>query len=172
LIEAAEMIDERMTIDNSHKKWKDQGIPGTTNWFSYAMNNYWHTNYKADQEGPVHYHYTLRPHAAFDAVENEKSATAFTQPLIAIPVKEKTPAGKSLFRMNNDNIVVTSVTPQEDKSFLIRLYNPSESEQTTAFVWEQLKPSKIIELKSGKVLSPDEKISLSEMDVIEIRIVL
>ncbi|MDR6463990.1 glycoside hydrolase family 38 C-terminal domain-containing protein [Chryseobacterium sediminis] len=172
LIEAAEMIDERMTIDNSHKKWKDQGTPGTTNWFSYAMNNYWHTNYKADQEGPVHYRYTLRPHAAFDAVENEKSATAFTQPLIAIPVKEKTPAGKSLFRMNNDHIVVTSVTPQEDKSFLIRLYNPSESEQTTAFVWEQLKPSKIIELKSGKVLSPDEKISLSGMDVIEIRIVL
>lgn len=172
LIEPAEMIDERMTIDNSHKKWKDQGTPGTTHWFSYAMNNYWHTNYKADQEGPVHYHYTLRPHQAFNAVENEKSATAFTQPLIAIPLKEKSPAGKSLFRINNDNIVVTSVTPQEDKSFLIRLYNPSENEQTAAFLWEQLKPSKVIELKSGKVLSPDEKISLSGMDVIEIRIAL
>ncbi|MCW1963514.1 glycoside hydrolase family 38 C-terminal domain-containing protein [Chryseobacterium viscerum] len=172
LIEPAEMIDERMTIDNSHKKWKDKGTPGTTHWFSYAMNNYWHTNYKADQEGPVHYHYTLRPHEAFDAVENEKSATAFTQPLIAIPLKEKSPAGKSLFRMNNDNIVVTSVTPQEDKGFLIRLYNPSEKEQTAAFLWEQLKPSKITELKSGKVLSPDEKISLSGMDVIEIRIAL
>lgn len=172
LIEPAEMIDERMTIDNSHKKWKDKGTPGTTHWFSYAMNNYWHTNYKADQEGPVHYHYTLRPHEAFDAVENEKSATAFTQPLIAIPLKEKSLAGKSLFRMNNDNIVVTSVTPQEDKGFLIRLYNPSEKEQTAAFLWEQLKPSKITELKSGKVLSPDEKISLSGMDVIEIRIAL
>ncbi|WPO90826.1 glycoside hydrolase family 38 C-terminal domain-containing protein [Chryseobacterium sp. HR92] len=172
LIEPAEMIDERMTIDNSHKKWKDQGTPGTTHWFSYAMNNYWHTNYKADQEGPVHYHYTLRPHQAFNAVENEKSATAFTHPLIAIPLKEKSPAGKSLFRINNDNIVVTSVTPQEDKGFLIRLYNPSEKEQTAAFLWEQLKPSKITELKSGKVLSPDEKISLSGMDVIEIRIAL
>ncbi|RXM52109.1 MULTISPECIES: glycoside hydrolase family 38 C-terminal domain-containing protein [unclassified Chryseobacterium] len=172
LIEAAEMIDERMTIDNSHKKWKDKGTPGTTNWFSYAMNNYWHTNYKADQEGPVHYRYTLRPHAEFNAVENEKSAAAFTQPLIAIPVKEKSQVGKSLFRMNNENIVVTSVTPQEDKSLLIRLYNPSENEQTTAFMWEQLKPSKIIELKTGKVLSPTEKVSLSGMDVVEIRIVL
>ena len=27
LTEAAEMIDERMLIDNSHKKWKDKGTP-------------------------------------------------------------------------------------------------------------------------------------------------
>ena len=24
--------------------------------YSYAMNNYWHTNYKADQEGPVNFY--------------------------------------------------------------------------------------------------------------------
>ena len=171
LIEAKEMIDERMTIDNSHKKWKDEGAPGTTHWFSYAMNNYWHTNYKADQEGPVHYHYTLRPHTGFNAVENEKYAAAFTQPLIAIPVKEKSSAGKSLFRTHNDHIVVTSVTPQEDKSFLIRLYNPSENEQATSFLWEQIKPSKIIETKTGNIWSPAEEIRLSGMDVMEIKIV-
>ena len=31
--------------------------------FSYVMNNYWHTNYKADQEGDVMFRYSLRPHA-------------------------------------------------------------------------------------------------------------
>lgn len=171
LIEAGEMIDERMLIDNSHKKWKDKGISGTTHWFSYAMNNYWHTNYKADQEGPVHYRYALRPHAAFNSVENEKYASAFTQPLIAIPVKEKSLTEGSLFRMNNDKIVVTSITPQEDQSFLIRLYNPDENEQTVSFSWQKLKPSKVIHSRTGKILSPNESLSVAGMDVIEIKVI-
>lgn len=171
LIEAGEMIDERMVIDNSHKKWKEKGISGTTNWFSYAMNNYWHTNYKADQEGPVHYRYALRPHSGFNPVDNEKYAAAFTQPLIAIPVKEKSSEEGSLFHMSNDKIVVTSITPQEDRSFIIRLYNPDEKEQTTSFLWQKLKPSKVIDSKTGKVLSSNESLSLAGMDVIEITIV-
>ncbi|MEO8712509.1 MAG: hypothetical protein ABI405_10320, partial [Parafilimonas sp.] len=40
------MVDERLVINQSHKKWKDEGKP-TSTWFSYVMNNYWHTNYKA-----------------------------------------------------------------------------------------------------------------------------
>ena len=171
LIEASEMIDERMVIDNSHKKWKDKGAPGATNWFSYAMNNYWHTNYKADQEGPVHYQYALRPHGAFNAVENEKYAAAFTQPLIAIPMQEKSFIGGSLFQVGNDKIVVTSITPQEDHSFLIRLYNPDEKEQTTRFTWDKLKPSKLIDPKTGKEFSNNETFSLSSMDVIEIKLI-
>ncbi|EOR31354.1 glycoside hydrolase family 38 N-terminal domain-containing protein [Elizabethkingia meningoseptica] len=169
LIEAAEMIDERLQIDNSHKKWKDKGTPDTTNWFSYAMNNYWHTNYKADQEGPVHYRYALRPHGTFNSVENEKYAAAFTQPLIAIPVNKKATVKGSLFHMNNDKIVVTTITPQEDHSFIIRLYNPDEKEQSTTFIWEQLKPSKLIHLKTEKTISINDTISLNGMDVIEIK---
>ncbi|WP_246008745.1 glycoside hydrolase family 38 N-terminal domain-containing protein [Chryseobacterium lactis] len=171
LIEAAEMIDERMIIDNSHKKWKDNGTPGTTNWFSYAMNNYWHTNYKADQEGPVHYHYVLRPHDGFNSVENEKSATAFTQPLVAIPVKDKSFNTGSLFYISNDKIVVTSITPQEDQSYIIRLYNPDEKEQMTSFQWEKLKPVKLINLKTGKQLPVTDKFSLDGMGVLEIKVI-
>lgn len=171
LTEASAMIDERMTIDNSHKKWKDKGTPGTTNWFSYAMNNYWHTNYKADQEGPVHYHYALRPHEGFNAVENEKSAAAFTQPLIAVQTNEKV-SGGSLFKMSNDKIVVTTITPQEDKSLLIRLYNPDEKEQINTFIWEKLKPKSLIDMKTGKTISPDTKLNLAGMDVVEIKTVL
>ena len=133
------------------------------------MNNYWHTNYKADQEGPVHYRYALRPHGAFNSVENEKYAAAFTQPLIAIPVNKKATVKGSLFHMNNDKIVVTTITPQEDHSFIIRLYNPDEKEQSTAFIWEQLKPSKLIHLKTEKTISINDTISLNGMDVIEIK---
>lgn len=135
------------------------------------MNNYWHTNYKADQEGPVHYRYALRPHGAFNSVENEKYAAAFTQPLVAIPVNKKATVKGSLFHMNNDKIVVTTITPQEDHSFIIRLYNPDEKEQSTIFIWEQLKPSKLIHLKTEKAISINDKISLNGMDVIEIKVI-
>lgn len=171
LMEASAMIDERMVIDNAHKKWKDKGISGTTNWFSYAMNNYWHTNYKADQEGPVHYHYALRPHDGFNSVDSEKSAAAFTQPLIAVRINEKVPAGGSLFKMSNDRMVVTTITPQEDQSFLIRLYNPDEKEQTNTFVWGKLKPNKLINLKTGKTFSANDSISVAGMDVVEIKVI-
>jgi alpha-mannosidase len=50
LVEPQNMIDERRTINGSHKAWKTTG-QATSTWFSYVMNNYWHTNYKADQAG-------------------------------------------------------------------------------------------------------------------------
>lgn len=41
-----------------------RSLPRTQTFFSYVMNNYWHTNYKADQDGPVTFRYALRPHGA------------------------------------------------------------------------------------------------------------
>jgi hypothetical protein len=40
--------------------------------YSYVMNNYWHTNYKADQEGPVQFRYAIQPHAEFNPAEATK----------------------------------------------------------------------------------------------------
>jgi alpha-mannosidase len=39
---------------------------------SYVMNNYWHTNFKADQEGMVRFRYVVRPHGAFDAAAAQR----------------------------------------------------------------------------------------------------
>ena len=72
LVEPANMIDERRTINQSHKEWKRTNQP-TSVWFSYIMNNYWHTNYKADQDGESHYHYALKPHAMFNYSNTEKA---------------------------------------------------------------------------------------------------
>ena len=62
LVEPNNMIDERKEVVPNHKEWKKSEKP-TATWFSYVMNNYWHTNYKADQEGIVNFKYALRPHA-------------------------------------------------------------------------------------------------------------
>ena len=41
--------------------WRKTVEP-TQKLYSWAMNNHWHTNYRAYQEGPVQFRFVLRPH--------------------------------------------------------------------------------------------------------------
>lgn len=166
LVEPSNMIDERLTVPPSHKEWKKSGSP-TATWFSYAMNNYWHTNYKADQEGISRFRYAVRPHNSFSYSETEKSGTAFTQPLIALPVKDNT-SSSGLFELSNNHIVVTSITPQENGGFLIRLFNPEPNEEQTSILWKGLKPTQIVNMKTKDNLPANQSITMVGMGVLEI----
>jgi hypothetical protein len=132
------MVDERLLIDGSFKKWKDTGKP-TSTWFSYVMNNYWHTNFKIDQDSLAAFHYTLRPHGAASNNEQEKEAMEFTQPLVAFPVKKDIQLNRNLFTLSNPKIVVTSITPQS-KGMRIRIFNPENSDQATGLTWKGQQP--------------------------------
>jgi alpha-mannosidase len=169
LVEPGDIIDERQTINQTHKEWKKAGSP-TATWFSYVMNNYWHTNYKADQDGVSHYRYVLKPHGPFSYNETEKAGASFNQPLLALPVKEQVTFADGLFDLSNNHIVVTCITPQEDGSIVIRLYNPEASIEQTNFLWKKMQPSKVINLASGKKLSVNEPITLAGMGVMELKI--
>ena len=164
MAEPGSMIDERKVIMQSHKEWKKEGQP-TTTWFSYVMNNYWHTNYKADQEGQSSYHYALRPHGARDAAALEKAAAMFTQPLLGFPTKQD--AAASLFSLTNPGIVVTSITPQENGGYLIRLFNPDQAAQSTQFKWGRLRPSAITAVAKMEKMSVAGSFMLPGMGVSE-----
>ena len=43
------------------RAWMDKIEPSTTV-YSWAMNNHWHTNYRAEQEGPTVFRYVIWPH--------------------------------------------------------------------------------------------------------------
>jgi hypothetical protein len=169
LVEPSNMIDERKTVNQSHKEWKKEGKP-TATWFSYVMNNYWHTNYKADQEGVSNFRYVLRPHATFNSTESEKAAVEFTQPLLLFTIKDSVKLSDELFALTNDNLIVTSITPQKQNNFLIRIYNPTPTEEQTSFVWKALKPSKLINLNTGKVVE-SANIIMTGMSVTELQII-
>ncbi|MNQ05553.1 hypothetical protein D3C85_182910 [compost metagenome] len=148
LVEPNSIIDERREVIPNHKEWKKSEKP-TATWFSYVMNNYWHTNYKADQEGIVNFKYALRPHATVNDTEMEKEASEFTQPLIAMTIKEDVKLPSNLFELTNTKIVVTSLTPNADGTILMRLFNPEQSAQQTSFVWKSLTPKSIIDVTTG-----------------------
>ncbi len=98
--------------------------------YSYAMNNYWHTNYKADQEGPVEFRYAIQPHAAFSPAAAARFGRERREPLVVTPADESRPPAKSLFHISPDDVMVSSVKPiAEGDAWLVYLYNPAASDQ-------------------------------------------
>jgi len=108
-------------------KWKILQEPSSTI-FSYVMNNYWHTNYKADQEGVSTYHYAIRPHGLLNQAEAYRFATGQSQPLIIRPVSKEEPLPEPLFTFSSPDVLVSGLRPLDGgKSWQVRLYNAAGS---------------------------------------------
>ena len=60
LVELGTMVDERPS-PTGIRNWRQEPYAGTTV-HAYLLNNYWHTNYKADQQGLLRFRFVLRPH--------------------------------------------------------------------------------------------------------------
>ena len=125
LVEIGRMTDES-AVEKGVRAWRTELEPSQTI-YSYAMNNYWHTNYKADQEGLVTFRYSVHPHQGFGAGEIKKFGLEKIQPLIVAPSAEnqKRPAA-SLLEVEPSGVIVVSLKPGADKKcWIARLYNAS-----------------------------------------------
>ena len=105
--------------------------------YSWVMNNHWHTNYRADQEGLTVFRYALHLHNGYDAVAASRFGIESTQPLIAVPATGTVPAAGCL-RLDSDQVIVSSLKPGDDgKCWIVRLYNPTGKPQTTGVHWSR-----------------------------------
>jgi hypothetical protein len=94
--------------------------------YAYLLNNYWHTNYKADQEGPLRFRFALQPHGAFDVVSLRRFSDEQDQPLLVVPAVAAAPPVKAPFTVTGGRVVATLVAPVDGgTALLIRLYNPA-----------------------------------------------
>jgi hypothetical protein len=95
--------------------------------YSYVMNNYWETNYRAGQDGPHELQYTLRPHGEFDEAAAERFALQIAQPLVTRTTELAAPVPAPPLRVSAGRAVVTLLRTHEDgPGLLLRLYNPSD----------------------------------------------
>ncbi|HLV86849.1 MAG TPA: glycoside hydrolase family 38 C-terminal domain-containing protein [Candidatus Sulfotelmatobacter sp.] len=109
-------------------------ISPSTHFYSYVMNNYWHTNYKADQVGPITFTYSVAPHAAFSSVAAAKFGMERRQPLIVVSASSEARSFKSLLQLSTPDVLVSSLKPMADGDGLLAyLYNPSSSDQKVDF---------------------------------------
>ena len=125
LVEIGQMTDES-AVEKSVRAWRTELEPSQMI-YSYAMNNYWHTNYKADQEGLVTLRYSVRPHQGFEAAEVKKFGLERSQPLVVAPSAEnQTRPAASLLEVEPSGVIVTSLKPGADKRcWIAKLYNAS-----------------------------------------------
>jgi len=104
--------------------------------YSYVMNNYWHTNYKADQEGPFSFRYALRPHRAFRPDEAARFGQEQREPLIVAAANPASKPPSPLFRVAPSEVLASSVTPIDGgQSWLVSLYNPTAVSRSATLGW-------------------------------------
>jgi alpha-mannosidase len=108
------------------------------------MNNYWETNYKADNEGEFVFRYALRPHKGFDAAAAARFGVEQSQPLVVVPVKKDAPDVRSLFAVEPAEVLLTSLKPSEDqKALMLRLYNAGDRPAKVRVNWAAFQPKRV-----------------------------
>ena len=111
--------------------------------YSWVMNNHWHTNYRADQEGETVFRYAIRPHDRYDQVAAAHFGVESTEPLLMAAAAGSAPAG-GLVAISPDSVMITSLTPSTDgKALLLRLYNTSEAAARPSLKWNTMAPKEL-----------------------------
>jgi len=132
-------------------KWLKKLDLTNTTLFSYAMNNYWHTNFKAGQGGKTAFRYSVTsyPHGS-----NVQSATRFGwerhQPFQVVWLPEDGKAAwskesaKSFLTVDQPNVIIQSFKRAEDKNgFILRLREIEGKESKPIITLPLLKKSKM-----------------------------
>lgn len=122
LVEFGTITDETLN-EGGTRSWKTD-LTDVATLFSYVANNYWHTNYKADQEGPLVFRYSILPHGPFDAAAAKRFGLESSEPLVPTAASGPAASLKPLPRITPDSVVAMSVKPSLDgKAIMVRLYN-------------------------------------------------
>ncbi len=144
LFEIGALTDER-SVNGRPRAWRRQVAPGT-DVFAYLLNNYWHTNYKADQAGQVTFRFRVRPHGPFDPTAFRRSGAIVEQPLLALPSAADAPLPRLPFRLDGAAVVVSALRPTDDGAgFLVRLHNPSAAVATARIAGTGSAPLRVAE---------------------------
>ena len=120
---------------NAESPWM-RSLPSTQTFYAYVMNNYWHTNYKADQDGPVPFRFGIRPHGAFRAADAAREGVEAREPLLVVAAAGTAPT--PLVTVTPAVVVVAALRPGADgRSWLVQLYNPTAAPQRVQLRWRR-----------------------------------
>ncbi|MGQ9731864.1 MAG: polysaccharide lyase family protein [Candidatus Zipacnadales bacterium] len=103
--------------------------------YSYIMNNYWFTNYKADQSGPMQFRYAFTPRTLGDAEAARFGWQACMEARYRlIPKAQNGPlpaAPIALCRVNPSSVAITAIkAPEVGSGLIVRLFSYAEKPLT------------------------------------------
>jgi alpha-mannosidase len=110
--------------DINRGEWPDEFLPKTSTIFSYAMNNYWHTNYRAGQGGTFRFRYVmtsaelLNPAAltrmGWESMEAPAVDVVASQDKVGNPDEPLPAEGTSFLEINAPNVALVTWKLAED----------------------------------------------------------
>lgn len=163
----------RMDVPNPFdpRAWVAKLEPSTT-FYSYVMNNYWETNYKADQPGVAVFRYVLRPHGPFDQAAAIRFGIEASQPLWGVPSNANAPKVDSLFSIEPAEVLATSVKPSDDgKAVMVRLWNAGTGPVQARMTWQGVQPRRVTRSSPAEETGPvvDAPIPLPPLGLVTLR---
>jgi hypothetical protein len=173
LLQLGAITDERQN-DRGTRTWRERTAAGTTI-YAYLFNNYWHTNYKAYQQGPLTYRFVLRPHAAFDALSLRRFSDEQDHPLLVLPADPAAPETQAPFALSGDGVTISSLRPSDDgEALVVRLCNPLSKPATVtvrpAAPWARV--SEVLTAAAGMAARPTEdgRVTIPPLGALTVRI--
>jgi hypothetical protein len=141
------------------RAWIQRLTPSQT-LYSWVMNNHWHTNYRAEQEGPTVFRYAIRAHRRFAAEDAAKFGVACSQPLLIVHGPGSS-SSNSLLKISGKGIVATALKPADDgQGWIVRLFGASGRTERASLRWgdrpRELWFSDLSEKPLQKVTNPIE----------------
>jgi alpha-mannosidase len=124
-----------------YDQWMTRALDSQTI-YSWAQNNHWHTNYKADQPGETTFRYTLRPHAGgYVAGDAARLGMETSRPLVALASDAKSRLPAPLLSVSSPDVLVETVKVSDDgKAIVVRLFGVSGKRKMVALKWNGWKP--------------------------------
>ena len=135
------------------RAWMNKIEPSSTI-YSWAMNNHWHTNYRAEQDGPTVFRYFIIPHDRQDPDRPARVALELAQPLLVLPARGEESKHSPLGTVSGAQ--VTAFKPSEDgKAWIVRLFNPTGKTEQAKLSWTKPEPKSVwLSDNSEKALQP------------------
>jgi alpha-mannosidase len=96
LVELGSLVDERPNPAGI-RHWRQEPYTGTTV-HAYLLDNYWHTNYKAEQAGLLLFRFVLRPHGVLPPLAVMDLSDELEQPLVVLPASLRPPRAAAVRR--------------------------------------------------------------------------
>jgi hypothetical protein len=150
-------------------------IKPSTTLYSYVMNNYWETNYKAGQEGPTTFRYSIMPHRRFDSGRAARFGIESSQPLIAVPVDSTTPVQQTMLSIKPTGVIVTAFKPSEDGTArIVRLFNARGKHEKARLTWS--KPARktiwLSNMAEDRIAKITKPINMAAYEIVTLRVPL
>lgn len=132
LVEVGELSANLLGSVGNPDEWR-QHVELTQTFYSWALNNHWHTNYRADQAGLLTFRYVLQAHGPFRSDAASRLAIGMRQPLLVTRTSTHT---ESLLTVDDPSVIVTRVSPSDDgKALIVRLWGATPETKQVMLRW-------------------------------------